>query len=267
MNDYLQSVPKGTYRADSDTPGVFSSIIKTGEYENREVFLIANNTDPTPEIGGKVIGAWTLDGDMVRDDNGNIVHPLDPDYYKIRPIGNESDGKSTGGLQYTHWMGWNPRQLDPDSETNPYYPTDNQPFGLRMQHKWFEGTWAGWGWRAEVDPDWLDTTRDISVRAIGIYSDENARNYLYTTGAFQQGESENGFTDEDGNPQQVWFTETPAGRATTQKEPTHFALLWAAKQEGHFTLTPEVERVDRLYWKENQPQSQGQGRRRGRGRQ
>jgi hypothetical protein len=62
------------------------------------------------------------------------------------------------------------------------------------------------------------------VRAIGIYSDPEHQNFLYTTGAFVlQGEE--------------WVTEWNANKAT--KEDYHWALLWASVRETLSTLKAE----------------------------
>jgi hypothetical protein len=67
-----------------------------------------------------------------------------------------------------------------------------------------------------------DPARDITARAIGIYTDTWA--YQYTTGAFVD--------DGSGN----FYTECPIGQRTADPDPVYFALLLGAAQEGRWVL-------------------------------
>jgi hypothetical protein len=118
--------------------------------------------------------------------------------------------------------------------------TGNTPFGGSPW--WFFVNQSGpWMWRVDMISD--DPQRDITARAIGVYSDPAATNFLYTTGAFVD--------DGSGN----FFTETPPGNRTATAEPVYFALLLGAGQEGIFQLQALEDGADAeaLFWSADQP--------------
>ena len=167
-------------------------------------------------------------------------------YETIRPLGNEA-GQATGELVYHYVLGHAPRQLEPGR----LYPVTNSPFDLEIRHQQItEGTWQGWGWRAEMHGD--SGSRDPGVRAIGIYSDADCTQYLYTTGAFVQGVSA-WQLDGNGNPLTVWYTECPLGQLRPSRGDWYIAVLYAALQEGHQTLPETQDTIRYLFWENDQP--------------
>jgi hypothetical protein len=222
-----------------------------GQFDNDDPVLLINYGDnPITALGvpGTLLGGWNTDGTQPLDDNDDPLYPVHDDFLLIRPLGNRADGLATDALQYPYPSGSAQRWL---SQTS-LYPVDNQPISLDMRHKEFTGNvnpeWDGWGWRGEI----LVTAaaRPANARAIGIYSDPECTAYLYTTGAFQFGQSE-WQTDIDGNLIDVWFTECPLGRATTEQQDWHYALLFGAAQEGHYTLPIGSPPLVRNYWQAN----------------
>ena len=120
---------------------------------------------------------------------------------------------------------------------------NNTPFG--GSPFWDLVSAPGWGWRVDMISD--DPLRDITVRAIGVYSDPECTQYLYTTGAF--------IDDGSGN----YFTECPAGQRTGTPDPVYFALLWASVQEGFFQLIDEADGAEgeALFWSNLQATAAG----------
>ena len=209
-----------------------------GQYSNGDNSVLV--ADEVPPTFGTLVGGWQVDGP--------ITDPVTNDFYEIRPLGNNPDGTATKQLQYTYPAGWSQRYLRSDG----LYPADNDAMAIEVRHKEFTGAWAGWGWRAEIR--YVAEQRPPNARAIGIYRDEDASDYHYTTGAFILQDSD-WQVDEEGNPLQVWATETPAGFATPTKEPIHHALLLGAAQEGHQTLWPEDDSTEFLYWAQDLQQA------------
>lgn len=115
----------------------------------------------------------------------------------------------------------------------------NPPYFVEIRHKYFEGAWAGWGWRAEING--ASENRNPDARAIGVYSDPGCTAYLYTTGAFVEGASE-------WQQEWAWATETPPGRATADKGQWNLALLFGSAQEDHGSLLPEDDAVTFPYF-------------------
>ena len=204
-----------------------------------------------PAVGGDIIGVWDYDGVPI---GGPDVDA----YTAIRPLGNDA-GQATGTLGYHHVMGHAPRMLGDPEAADPIerlYPADDQPFAIEVRHKLFEGAsnpeWDGWGWRAEIVGG--AASRDPSARAIGIYSDEDASQFLYTTGAFSEQPSD-WQVDAEGLPLTVWATEyNPGllGYPNDSKAPVHHACLLGSAQEGHATLQPEQEAAYHEFWDHNQ---------------
>lgn len=185
-------------------------------------------------FGGTVIANWKAeDGDPTTIDLAA--------YLEIRPLGNAEDGSATDGLAAHSIVGHAPRNLEPGKR----YPDALAPFDLEIRHKEVIGTFSGWGWRAEMHGS--AGNRDPSVRAIGVYSDAAASQYLFTTGAFVQGVSE-WQVDDEGHALTVWYTECPAGQLQQAKTDWHFAVLWASVQEGIATLGAGVDAIRYLFW-------------------
>lgn len=205
-------------------------------FSDGDVLLIGDSV--TAPLQQEPVGVWNKDGTIAEDYTVNT-----PLYEQIRPLGNNPDGSATGLLRAIYPAGMPPYRLSEDS----LYPPDIDPFGVEIRHKEFGGTWPGWGWRAEMTYG----TRDPSVYAIGVYSDPECTQYLYTTGAFAQMESD-WQVDENGNPVTVWATESPAGRVNDQKEDWHLALLYASEQHGYQTLSATAENIEYLFWSVNQ---------------
>ena len=211
-----------------------------------------------PAVGGDIIGVWDYDGVPVGA-------PDVDSYTAIRPLGNDA-GQATGTLGYHHVMGHAPRMLGDPEAADPIerlYPADDQPFAIEVRHKEFTGNsnpeWDGWGWRAEIVGG--AASRDPSARAIGIYSDEDASQFLYTTGAFSEQPSA-WQVDADGLPLTVWATEyNPGllGYPNDSKAPVHHACLLGSAQEGHASLQPEQESAYHEFWDHDQPSSPAPG--------
>ena len=90
-----------------------------------------------------------------------------------------------------------------------------------------------------------DPGRDITARAIGVYSDPAATNFLFTTGAFVN----------DGKYGDVFYTECPPGNRNTNPDPVYFALLLGAAQEGIFQLDSPDDGAEAtaLFWEADAP--------------
>ena len=117
---------------------------------------------------------------------------------------------------------------------------NNTPFGGSPFWEFINQS-GPWMWRVDMISD--DPLRDITARAIGVYSDAAATSFLYTTGAFVD--------DGSGN----YYTETPPGNRTATPEPVYFALLLGAAQEGIFQLDALEDGADAqaLFWSADQP--------------
>jgi hypothetical protein len=100
-----------------------------------------------------------------------------------------------------------------------------------------------WGWVVFMLSD--DPGRDITARAIGQYSDPEATNFLFTTGAFIN----------DGKYGDVFYTECPPGNRDTNPDPVYFALLLGAAQEGIFQLEAPEDGAEAtaLFWAADAP--------------
>lgn len=219
--------------------------VRCGTLGTDTILNVLALNDPT-RPADTLIGAW--------DYNGLAAWTPNLDLYKqIRPLGNNPDGSATPTLDYHHWMGWAPRKIGTDGSL---YPDDIKPFRIEIRHKEFVGEanpeWNGWGWRAEIVGS--AASRDPSARAIAIYADPECTQYLYTTGAFSQGQSE-WQTDEDGALLTVWFTQyNPAhlGYNNDERQSVNHAVLFGSVQEGHATLAPDVDGMILNYWEHEQ---------------
>jgi hypothetical protein len=201
-------------------------------------------SDNPPVVGSSgIIAVWDYDGEPIGAVNLAA-------YMAIRPLGNELDGTATEALDFTTVMGHAPRNLEPGKR----WPDYLAPFDLEMRHQQITtGPWQGWGWRAEMRGS--VGTRNPGVRAIGIYSDKECTMYLYTTGAFVQGQSAWQF-DAAGEPLTVWYTECPLGQLKPTKGDWYFAVLYASIQEGKHTLSQNRTAVRALFWETTQAGTQ-----------
>lgn len=190
----------------------------------------------TERLDGALIGQW--------DNDGYLQASLDDTYFDILGLANNPDGTATGIKRYSSWQGHGDRLVqDPETAVgNPIYPADNQPFDIEVRHD-YDDTY-GWGWRAEMYWD----VNNPGVHAIGIYSDPECTQYLFTTGAFTQQES-TWQLNEEGNPKTVWATVCPPGQRTGEvKGDWHFAVLEGSSQKGHQTLSAPSSGSRFLFW-------------------
>ena len=118
----------------------------------------------------------------------------------------------------------------------------NTPFGGSPFWEFINQS-GPWGWVVEVLSD--DPQRDITARAIGVYSDPAATAFLFTTGAFIN----------DGKYGDVFYTECPPGNRDTNPDPVYYALLLGAAQEGIFQLDAPDEGAEAtaLFWSADAP--------------
>ena len=198
---------------------------------------------------GTLVGSWDsytgLQEGQSYDVDGTTVigtptHPVTADYAGwIRPLGNES-GRATSLLDSTRWAGHAEPKFLQDGQR---YTDSDSPFTLRItrvEHV-APDPFPGWGWSVEMLSD--DPLRDITARAVGIYSDEECTAYLYTTGAFIQ----------DGSHDNNFYTECPVGQRTPNPDQVNFALLLGSAQEGFFNLPEGGGSTDALFWSHDAP--------------
>jgi hypothetical protein len=208
--------------------------------QDQDIYIYAGDE---PLTVGFTIGLW----------DGVTGEPINldlPEYETIRPLGNDVDGSAVDSLAYHSFMGHAYRNLEPGRR----YPLAESPFDLEVRHQEItEGTWQGWGWRAEIHGD--AGSRDPGVRAIGIYSDSECTQYLYTTGAFVQGVS-SWQVDSNGQPLTVWYTECPLGQLKPTRGDWHIAILYAALQEGKKTLLASQDSFRYLFFEKTQIDTQ-----------
>lgn len=106
-------------------------------------------------------------------------------------------------------------------ESQPLTPEPTGTFGairgdfIEIKHKQFAG--GQWGWRAEIRSQSGDF--EPGVRAIGIYSDAECTQFLYTTGSFVLDSASGRYVTE-------WNSGDSA------KTTRYFALLYASAQEA-----------------------------------
>ena len=200
-------------------------------------------------LASTLVGSWDSDSGLQEgqsyDDSdppvvvGTPTHPATVDYLEwIRPIGNE-EGRATGILDSMRWAGHaEPKFLQDDYR----YPETDRPFQLKLErvlHPGGEPTYpvAGWGWTVTMVSD--DPLRDITARAVGIYSDPECTAYLYTTGAF---------INEGG----TYLTRCPPGQVQPTDAQVNFALLLGSAQEGFFNIPAGAAETEALFWTKNQ---------------
>ena len=170
---------------------------------------------------------------------GTPTHPVTDDYTTyIRPLGNDA-GRATGILDSIRWQGHSePKYL----QDNKRYKDTEAPFTLKITRQEITAPdpFPGWGWTVEMISE--DPARDITARAVGIYSDPECTAFLYTTGAFIQ----------DGSNNNNYYTECPAGQRTNDPDQVNFALLLGAAQEGFFNLPEGSSTTEALFWAKDQ---------------
>lgn len=201
-----------------------------------------------PEMeGAELVGTWIYDGARIVADVAS--------YAAIRPFGN-FQGEATGPLGYMEFAGCRQRVLgDPEATYEParLYPASDIPFDAEARHKYFSTpatpSSTGWGFRYELIGK--AETRDPSARAIGVYSDPECTQYLWTTGALQLGISE-WQTDDLGNPIEVWYTDSWDGDRPDDQKDWHIAMLLGSEQEGHQTLPIGSDGIRYLFWEFDQ---------------
>ena len=117
--------------------------------------------------------------------------------------------------------------------------TGNTPFGGSPFWEFINQPGV-WGWTVEMISN--DPLRDITARAIGVYSDPECTSYLYTTGAFIQ----------DGSHDNNFYTECPIGQRQATDAQVNFALLLGSAQEGWFNLPEGGGDAEALFWNSGQ---------------
>lgn len=243
-------------------PGDFRAVVLAGMTGSDYVLDILHTDDPTLP-GDSLIGAWDWDGERIA--------ALDDDAYQaIRPLGNYPDGSATRDLVFHHFSGSRQRELGDHAAAAPVarlYPADNMPFPIRISHKYFSGhadpNHDGWGWRAEMDPAFVPTTRDPAAYFVNIYTDPRCRveDNWYNASSFSKGPSE-WFFDEDGEPIETWQVEyDQAYLGQGDKAPVHYGVCKGSihNQEGHGTLALSDDHHDLLFWENVQPLPPGPG--------
>ena len=117
----------------------------------------------------------------------------------------------------------------------------NTPFGGSAFWEFINQS-GPWGWLVKMLSD--DPGRDITARAIGIYTDPEATIFEYTTGAFIN----------DGKYGDVFYTECPPGNREATAAPIYFALLLGSAQEGIFQLDALEDGAEAtaLFWTTDQ---------------
>ena len=98
----------------------------------------------------------------------------------------------------------------------------------------------GWGWSVVMLS--ADPLRDITARAVGIYTDPECTIFEYTTGSFVQ----------DGSHGNNYYTVCPPGNRLPAPDQVNFALLLGAAQEGFFNLPENSGTTEALFWASDQ---------------
>lgn len=215
-----------------------------GTLSNDDIVYLLPNVDVVTEA--TLIGQWDNDGTLVF---------IDTDVYvELRPFGNDV-GIATAHLDLIHYQGHSQRvvQETPVVDTLPEYPADNQPFELRITRTLItDDAFPHIPWRWTVEMLSNDPLRDIIVRAIGIYNENDT--YLGTTGSFVLMDFDE--EDVDGNPIviQRYGCECPAALWKADSEIIYFKLLYSGQPEGSWTLEnlEEGATQTRLFWNGDQ---------------
>ncbi len=221
--------------------------INLGDQDGKSKFMTREpiNAADYPDATIHLIGQW--------DDDGVPTGAIDlTRYRKFFLDFKNDDGRATDDLDYVHWQGHAQRKMQHDSLGTvigrDIFPADTQAFQLVMEHyHQTTGPWKGWGWKCIMLSE--DPHRDITARAIGIYSDPECTHYLYTTGAFIMTDIPAG-EDEEGNPVYIQRPQTvcPPGQLKATREPVYFALLLGSLQEGKMALPAEQDSITRNFW-------------------
>ncbi|MGB5335083.1 MAG: hypothetical protein WBN07_05660 [Woeseiaceae bacterium] len=197
---------------DGDNPGDFAY---TGQdADGRHLYLSGGNLEAEDRL--------PVDALQVVQHDQDTGEPLtDPSTYAaLLPTGNVYGYAPSYPPQFLGWQGRALRLAQPSATAvgDPLLPADAQADSVIIRRKYFDDAWAGWGFRVE-----LMYGSDATNKAIARYLDADYTNYHYTTGAFSQGPSD-WQTDESGDPVTVYFTETPAGFRTAEKEDEYLGL-------------------------------------------
>lgn len=237
-------------------PEDYRAVVLQGEHtDGRSKVMITHTENPLLAGDTLVYGFNPYTGEK--------VEPLDEALYlEIRPLGNRADGSATGYLGYHSWAGAELRMCGDESSIDPIarlYPTDDLPLQIDIRHKLFDNPAApaadGWGFRAEIVGD--AASRDPSVRSVGAYDDPGYANVLWpTTGGFIRGLSD-WQIDENGDPIEIWYTDSWDGHRLTEKRDWYVVLLWASVQEGRATLPAAQDSVVYQFWDRTQGQEPG----------
>ena len=255
MTDYTVSIPieddAWTEEAPRPTPS-----FQEGEYidDNRDTMTVYQTTNKEgwgpnmrllaghSEQSGLHEGQY-LDGEGVVQ--GTPTYPVHADYDNyLLALGNDADtGEATNLIVGGIWQGHAEFRMAQDDKL---YLPHNAPFSLEITRTYTDDDGWGhipWGWRVDMISE--DPQRDITARAIGVYSTpacQHPQDYLYTTGAFV----------DDGNGN--YYTECPVGQRKANPEPVYFALLLGSIQEGIWRLEglEKGSKEKRLFWKRNQ---------------
>ena len=117
----------------------------------------------------------------------------------------------------------------------------NTPFGGSPFWEFINQS-GPWGWVVQMLSD--DPGRDITARAIGVYTDPDATIFEYTTGAFIN----------DGKYGDIYYTECPPGNRAATSAPVYYALLLGSAQEGIFQLDglDVGDEATALFWSADQ---------------
>lgn len=236
MKDLIMVLPEGIA---SPQPSV-----EMARYEGKVAYLSA---DIEWSENAYIVGSWDSETGLrygqTYDAEGGVIgtpeHAIHPDYLEfINPLGNRA-GQATGHLDTLRWQGHPEAKFLQDDRR---YPDTDAPFQLKIERVYHDGTdptftIEGWGWTVTMIS--ADPVRDITARGIGVYSDPECTQYLYTTGAFI---NENG----------TYLTRCPSGQVQPTDAQVNFALLLGSAQEGFFNLPAGSSTTEALFWSKDQ---------------
>ncbi len=227
-------------------PSTLMAEFNDGTDQQAYLYTGADITDWPPSAS--IVGAWDrqtgLQEGQYYDVDGTTVlgtptYPVTADYTDyVRPLGNDN-GRATGLLDSLRWQGMPEPKFLQDAQR---YKDTDAPFTLkitRVEHV-SPDPFPGFGWVVEMLSD--DPLRDITARAVGIYTDPECTAYLYTTGAFIQ----------DGSHDNHYYTECPVGQRQPTNAQVNFALLLGSVQEGFFNLPEGSDESEALFWSKDQ---------------
>ena len=156
--------------------------------------------------------------EIIREDHGSTALPWDTN--TVYALG---DYATSGGM-------W--RSLQDANQ-------GNTPFGGSAFWEFINQS-GPWGWSVVMLS--ADPLRDITARAVGIYTDPECTIFEYTTGAFVQ----------DGSHGNNYYTVCPPGNRLPAPDQVNFALLLGAAQEGFFNLPENSGTTEALFWASDQ---------------